>query len=312
MIESRPEIVTARELQWRRGWRCVGVIICVSKSVSRASRRWLTKNARAALEASVRRWNIDSPAKKPAESDAINAARQLAVLPGLDAVGEPDAVQASIGIEHRIGDPGPFDAVGAAVHDLVKRWVNRELKLPLAKARARVGVKWKTAPGQRSPADRATTTGPDSRRGTRETRRTGRLRIRRARTQVAADRDQADLVGQCRIQQGSHGNHLGYPRLREPGITADYLIDLQQRNGRVMLTEDISHRSLDRLTTTALDLLDLVPAATTSAFGSLSGLVAAFLALGALADDARSRRSLRSLRVGNDDPAELGLVRKAR
>ena len=221
MIESDQRFV-ARDFNGAEAGGVWGDHLRVEKCEP-CARRWLTKNASAAFDASVRRWNIDSPAKKPAESDAINAARQIAVLPGLDAMCEPDAVQALIGIEHGIGDPGPFEAVGATVHDLVKRSINREPKLTLAKPRVRVGVKWKSAPGQRSPADRATTTGPDSRRRTRETRRTGRLQSVEPGLKSPPTATRPISSATCPgSSKGAMVNHLGYPRLREPGITADY------------------------------------------------------------------------------------------
>src|SRR5205085_7082761 len=48
-----------------------------------------------------------------AEAHAVQAAGQLAGLPGLDAVGEAELVQPAIGPDQLIGDPG---AIAACVH----------------------------------------------------------------------------------------------------------------------------------------------------------------------------------------------------
>ena len=59
----------------------------------------------ATFDASVARWNIDSPAKKPADRDAVQAADQLAVVPGLDAVRPPEPVQLAVRGDERLVDP---------------------------------------------------------------------------------------------------------------------------------------------------------------------------------------------------------------
>ena len=93
--------------------RC-GVDHCTSTSRSGAcsSPSPRTSATSATFEASRSRWNIDSPANRPADRHAVQAADQPAVAPGLDRVRPAQLVQPPVGRADVVVDPARTRAPG--------------------------------------------------------------------------------------------------------------------------------------------------------------------------------------------------------
>lgn len=71
----------------------------------------------ASLDAWGRRWNIDSPEKRPPEPDSVQAAYERIsgriMLPHFNGMGKTQFVQAGVGIHHFGHDPRPVLDPGA-------------------------------------------------------------------------------------------------------------------------------------------------------------------------------------------------------
>ena len=100
-----------------------------SRGSSGSSRRRSTSATSATFEASVSRWNIDSPANSPPIETPYSAAGEPAVAPGLHRVHPAEPVQLDVRRPDRRVDPacGPA-GVGAGVDHLGQRGVDADLE----------------------------------------------------------------------------------------------------------------------------------------------------------------------------------------
>ena len=92
--------------------RC-GLGIWQSISGTFRARHSATRRASATFEASVSRVNMDSPKNARPSRYAIESADQAPVVPGLERMREPAAVQEHVGRVHVAGDPGAGHATRA-------------------------------------------------------------------------------------------------------------------------------------------------------------------------------------------------------
>ena len=108
-----------------------GVAHCTSSSrpAGAGSATAATRATRATLDASVWRWNIDSPANRPPMATPYSPpASRPSAVPGLDAVDPAELVQPAVGPLDVPADPRPRPVpVGAGLDHLVERRVDPDL-----------------------------------------------------------------------------------------------------------------------------------------------------------------------------------------
>ena len=100
--------------------RC-GVVHCTSNSAAPSSRSSSTVAQHATFDASVTRWNIDSPAKNPPIRTPYRPPTSSPPSPRLDAVRPTQLVQPRVRVDERLVDPTVRTArIGARAHHVAR------------------------------------------------------------------------------------------------------------------------------------------------------------------------------------------------